>query len=399
MNSRIPGLPAALLLMVSCLHAHTIYSVTVVPINAGLNVAAVNGHDLVTGNTPDPLQGGAQVAAIFDVNAGTTTKLTLPAGYGYASGAWINQSGNIAGYLPYTDTGAGSNDFFYYDAQTQQYTVFHTPGGLSPYITGMNDSGTIVGYTSEGSFEASVGGGVQTLTITPPGGSTNTFFAALAINNSGQIVGSWALPPHSGCGFEYPATATYCIFNPDTPGAADSSQFDAINNSGLAIGNYYPPSVFLAVTFDGTSLGDLGDLNSGSGNAFTTAGAGCGGFQSVFAGGINDAGDVVGCGAQNLNLADYFDLGYSGPMVYTGGTWEHFADGSYVIPGWQPVALWAIDNLGAIKGEAVGPGCIGCTVVFEPGAHVTAPEPSGGLLALCGVLSAFLFRRKAGARP
>ena len=86
---------------------------------------------------------------------------------------------------------ATSTSNFLYHAGT--FTTIHLPGVADFDVSGINDSGALVG--DMGSGTATIGfmysGGILT-PITVPGAE---FTVAKGINDSGQIVGTFELPP------------------------------------------------------------------------------------------------------------------------------------------------------------------------------------------------------------
>jgi len=180
------------------------------------------------------------LAAPGSIAAGTFsfTDVNYPgASLTVASG--INDSGQIVGY--YSDT-SGVGHGFLLSAGT--YTTIDCP---SPYTTsslasGINSSGQIVGYcAAPGGISVSYGatrsfllsGGVLTFLPDAPGSYRGASTFAYSINDTGQIVGSYA----DGClctahGFLLSAGTFTTI---DVPGFAASAAY-GINNSGQITG-------------------------------------------------------------------------------------------------------------------------------------------------------------------
>ncbi len=225
----------------------------------------------------------------------------------YAYG--INDSGHISGF--YTD-GSGGHGFVY-DGST--WTTLDYPGTSSTYAYDINDSGVIAGRYYDGSWHGFIYDSGTWITLDVPG-ATET--AAWGINNSGVAVGHYA----AGSGvhaFVYDS-GTYTTLH--VPGAASRTFATGINDSGDIVGYYLDGSNWHGFVYDGstyttqdypsvnwtyaTDINDSGNLvgyyDNGSGwygfvyngNTYTTLNIPASDYPETQARGINDAGDLVG---------------------------------------------------------------------------------------------------------
>jgi probable HAF family extracellular repeat protein len=148
------------------------------------NLGEVVGYGYVPNGTWHP----------FLYSGGTTTDLgclpgaTVPC---YAAAYGINDSGQIVGY---GYVGDESHAFFYSNGVMVQID----PPGYTAQAWGINNSGQAVGglYNTAFMSRAFIFQGGQ-LTIIPPGNSI--YMAALAINDSGTVVGVMYVPKRPGC--------------------------------------------------------------------------------------------------------------------------------------------------------------------------------------------------------
>jgi probable HAF family extracellular repeat protein len=316
-----------------------------------------------------------------------------PSSTGYA----INNSGSVAGW---GQNSSGVAQAF--ASNTGGLTGLPLGSGTESYAYGINDAGTAVGNTYIG--------GQSHATVWTAAGSTvlgaNTY--AMAVNNSGEVVGSngeamvvidgqvqslatlagveWS----SGYGINNAgevvgdgelANGTFrgMIWSPQggavllgTLGGS-SSQATGVNNRGEVVGfaslaNGYQNAFS---TMDGT-MTDLGTLG-----------------ESSYAYGINDSGEVVGY--------SYLDNGNQHAFLYDEGS---MLDLNSLLPansGWVLQEAFGINDAGQITGMGLYDGQSTAFLMTDPANIAATPEPNTVLVMAAGVGLIALLRRRAKA--
>ena len=163
------------------------------------------------------------------------------------------------------------------------FTTFEVPGAVSTVGTGINNAGQVVGF-----FDIAIGtdrtrthgflyagGTFSTLDVPAAGGDVTR---AWGINNTGQIVGQFSAATGKH-GFLYTG-GSYTTFGVPGAGGGNGTLPLAINDSGQIVGTFNPSGV---PTVSGFLM---------TGSNFTTLEV-PGGYNTV-ASGINDAGQIVG---------------------------------------------------------------------------------------------------------
>ena len=199
-------------------------------------------------------------------------------------------------------------------------------GSLLAFGTGVNASGTVVGYgfsSDFSSYRAFVSDGSTITTIpTLPGGSNN---AATAINDSGTVVGYSDTASGAVTGFFY-ASGTPTSLGVLAGGT--TSQANAINGSGTIVGQADGSDGLLhAVVSSGGSWTDLGVLT---------------GYQSSFATAVSDNGFIAG------TLND----GFGGTMAFLWQSGSMSALGA-LLPGGDSRA-YGVNSAGVVVGSSDG---------------------------------------------
>lgn len=218
-------------------------------------------------------------------------------------------------------------------AQTYLYFTFDPPGSTFTSVSGMNNSGQMVGTYQDSaglhSFLRS-SDGVTYTTINVPGASQTT---VSGINNLGQVVGSYT-NGSGGHGFLRSADGTFTTI--DVPGAYPSTSLSAINDQGEIVGTSFS-----------AALQTYGFLRSADGSTDTTISDPQGG--ATFVAGINNEGEIVG---------SYMVGGSYG--VKRG--FVRSVDGSYTaieVPGTASgTVVSAVNNRGQIAGSFSGTGFV-----------------------------------------
>lgn len=258
-------------------------------------------------------------------------------------------AGDVFGEVRYTVTGLG------------------TLGGIYTRSSAVdiNNNGQVVGrcypddYSRSRPFLYSSGAMTDLDTV---GG---TYSMANAINNSGQVVGSFGssgyTQPHHA--FLYSGSTTTDL---GTLGGRQSFA-NGINNSGQVVGHSYTSGdTYHAFLYNGSVMTDLGTP---------------GGIQLCSHGGfdINNTGQIVG------SIYDTTFECY--PSLYSEGKWTDL--NTLIDPGssWTLTAVEAINDFGWIVGSGISADGQHQAILLTP-----VPEPS--LLVLMGIAAANLLRRR-----
>ena len=218
-------------------------------------------------------------------------------------------------------------------AQSYLYFTFDPPGSTATSVSGINNSGQMVGIYQDSagwhSFLRS-SDGVTYTTINVPGASQTN---ATGINNLGQVVGSYTVGT-GGHGFLRGADGTFTSF--DAPGAFPYTYPTAINDRGEIVGTTLSAG---AVNY--------GFLRSADGSTYTTISAPL--ANSTFVQGINNDGEIVGW---------YVVGGSYGPQR----GFARGVDGSFAaieVPGTAGAThVIAVNNRGQMAGSSSGSGFV-----------------------------------------
>jgi probable HAF family extracellular repeat protein len=279
----------------------------------------------------------------------------------YAFGTGVNAAGVVVGY-------EFSSDFSVFQAFVNDGSgATYIPtlsGGANNAATGINNSGTIVGYSETtsagGNDEAfSYSGGLLTGLGTLPGGTTSQ---ANAINGSGEIVGesdsldSSDLHPAIWIGSGWTDLGVFS--NDYLSGAAN-----AISNADQVAGTLNAAS----------GGGSMGFLWTASGGMTLLGALTSGGDSQAY--GVNSAGTVVG-------TSDNVAFLYSNAVMYDLNT---LLDSSST--GWQLDEAMAIND----QGQIVGTGLYGedeqqRAFLLTPITSSDVPEPAAWLMVCGGML-------------
>lgn len=189
------------------------------------STTAVSNNGTVVGWVRDP----SGLAVLFERLPGSG--YTTPVGFPHARATYacgVNISNLVCGWCEVAD---GSAHGFFYDPATATFTRYDLPDRVGTRVTGLNDAGDFCGSTDSSGF-VSIGGALVEFSVP---GSDLVF--PVAINNLGQVVGSYRLPRSSQLhGFfrDADGTLTYPM---DFPGAI-YTQIMGLNDNGLIAGNY-----------------------------------------------------------------------------------------------------------------------------------------------------------------
>ena len=326
-------------------------------------------------------------ASLASAQSYTVTNLGVLKGDNESSGFWINDLGEVVGCsdtqttygYPCTGIVPGQRAFRWSRGKGMQ-KLGVLPGGTVSGAIGINDAGTVVGYSNRNGYAATDFFAVEwspTGTIrdlgTLTGGSSS---AAFQINSAGEISGDSFLP--SG-------TVDATLWNNNkirNLGRLKGAIFTAglaINDSGYVVGesvlSYGPPFISHAFLWDGAKMTDLGTLAGGQtsmANAINSSGVIVGQSDGIhtpglwhavqwdasgnirdlgvlkggtysIAFGVNDADVVVGYG----NVAD------NAPHAMIWSASKGMRDLNALIPpnsGWTLINANAINNVGQITG-------------------------------------------------
>ena len=323
----------------------------------------------------------------------TLTDLGVLKGDNESSGFWINDSGVVVGCsdtatdegYPCTGLVAGQHAFMWSKSGGMK-DLGTLPGATVSAAQGINDSGTVVGYsnikgqsaTNFVAVEWSSKGAITNLGTLPGGNSS----AAFEINSAGEITGDSFLK--SGVVDATSWSAGKIANLGGLPKSVFSAGLD-INSDGDIVGesvfSYGPPFTSHGFLWSGSSMKDLGTLPGGVtsvANAINTSGVIVGESDGtstngrwhavlwdtsrkihdlgVISGGVysiafavNDSEVVVGYGNLSNNAAH--------AMIWTSST--GMKDLNTLIPansGWVLINANAINNVGQITGYGIKDG-------------------------------------------
>jgi probable HAF family extracellular repeat protein len=225
---------------------------------------------------------------------------TLP-GATNSDATGINNSGEIVGYTTNADNG-GSQAFVYRNRKMQDIGTL--PGDNQAEALGINNRGEIVGWSYNFLSSGGLGGTFGHAYLYKNGTMTDlgtlqglNDSVAVALNNRGEVIGYSFLEQLGGGG-----NAPYesWIFENGRlvdlgalPGALQTI-VGGINNQGTIVGSSYGSNSWTAVLFDRNGVSDLNNLidpNSG--------------WILEFANGINDRGQIVGEGIHDGLFSAY----------------------------------------------------------------------------------------------
>jgi probable HAF family extracellular repeat protein len=367
---------------------------TIIPrINGG---AAVIRRCLIGVVLLSLVQGNVCVAVQYSVT-------DLGSGYAFD----INNVGQVTGY---TIVNSNSHAFLWQNGSGMQ--VLGTLGGYMSWGMGVNDSGTVAGYSYNSS-------NIEHAFLWQSGTAMQDLGAGygFGINNSGQVVGE----------FIYTGNRPHAFLWRNGSGMQDigtlgggGSVAHAINNHGQVVGeattaNDTVSHAFLwqsgspmqdLGTFEGkntvaTDVNDLGLVVGYNGSTVThhaflwqndkgmqSLGVLPGGFNASYAHGVNDNGEIVG----DCYMVDQYsrDSNYHA-FIYSNETMTDL--NSLITPslGWTLNVVCAINN----SRQIVGYGTIGGQThafLLTP-----IPEPSTLILFAVAAISFLAFRRQPAA--
>jgi probable HAF family extracellular repeat protein len=196
---------------------------------------------------------------------------------GQSSGAYgVNNPGTVVGFSTTSTLSTSTEHAFTYDATMHD---LGTLGGSRTRPTDINDNGVVVGTASDingASYAFIYDGSLHSIGNLGFSGSTSAY----SINNNGQVVGS--AESSSGYTHAFLYDGTMHDIDPHVDGNTWSEAM-AINNFGNAIINTNKgPYLYSSSTATNTHLTDILDPN--------------GIWKSLSVVGINDSGEIVGSG-------------------------------------------------------------------------------------------------------
>ena len=256
----------------------------------------------------------------------------------------INDSGQIVGI---SNSGVNTGRGVLYSGGF--WTTLNA-GETTTNAEGINNAGKVVGYYSDGTYPGNHGflySGGPSGTYSPvdyPGAPNGTI--AMGINTAGVIVGFYDDLNKVAHAFVDNAN-TYSAFDDpsaDTSTTGRGTFANSINASGRIVGTYIDSS--------GTHHGFLA-TPSGGGYSFTTLDDPLAngtppqtvGNQGTYATGIDDAGQIVGF---------YWDTQGQHGFVLSGGVYTTLNDPSAVYNGYGGTAVYGMNNFGQMVGTYAG---------------------------------------------
>ncbi len=207
-------------------------------------------------------------------------------GGGTAVAYAVNDSGDVVGSSVTSD---GSNHpFLYSNGAMNDLGTLGSPVGGSWWNTanGINNSGTVVGYSYTNRDSAPIRGFIwRNGKMTEMGTLGGTMSQAYAVNNLGEATGIGYLKNGAAHAFISDPTGQHLKDLGALQEISDSWGF-AINDSGVVVGQSYTNSGAVhAFVYDGKKMLDLNDLVPKSS-----------GWVLIEANGVNDAGQIVADG-------------------------------------------------------------------------------------------------------
>ncbi len=303
----------------------------------------------------------------------TFTDLPIPAGQQISNLGGFSPDGTLIGY--YTDPNTGTTTNFTTTAATP-HTLTVLPSD-DPYLvlSGINDDGLAVGHGGLGG-SVTYKGGTTTAAPAPPDGLV--FPVLTGINDSGTIVGLYSdATVYTANGL----TLSGSTYTPLTNQAGyDSSVPFGINTSGVIVGYHFVGSEDSTVSYYRNPDGTYATLNLPT----TLMGTGASVFRSAFLG-VNDAGTAVGA----LQDVNHVNVG----VIYANGVATQVVDPN-ADPASGGTILTGIDGRGDLAGAYTDVNGAMHVFVATPNA---VPEPSSlammGVGALGGLVARRQFRR------
>ena len=272
----------------------------------------------------------------------------------------INNSGAVVGYFGY-DTGAQ----YGFIESAGSYTTL----GTNVYrASGINNLGEIVGRASFSNVGVIDNNG----SFTYLNGPANSFIVSpYSINDAGTVSGSFMDKNRYSHGFLYNNGVYTTIDDPNAPSYDNGTFLTGTNNSGITVGYYQgSDSAYHGFIYHGSTFLDFNDPLGNLGTVLT---------------GINDAGELVGY-FQSSTALDSF--------VYSGGVFTTLND-PYASAG---TYAYSINDAGVVAGtynlNLVNPGAIH-GFLATPNA---VPEPASLVLMISSSISILLVchRRRLG---
>lgn len=315
----------------------------------------------------------------FTYSGGTLSLIPAPArplpGSSFSEPYSVNSEGNIVGMANFTinEPGAGGQtSYSYYLPFLYSNGAITTlpllPGDTHGYAVAINDAGQIAGYSygATGTMNSviySSNGSMSVISPLPSGGMVGV----LGLNNAGQAVGSASVQGGARHAFLYSAGNTTDL---GVPNGFNSSQAEAINDSGDIVGEAYYQN------YGGASHAFL--YSNGSWKDLNLTIPPDSGLVLKWASGINNQGQIVGTAT------------LSGQ------------DAAYVLTPTTPnSSLSAIANAASGLGGAISPGEF--VTLYGSGLGPSAPVQSnslarglGGTRVFFNGVEAFLAYTSAG---
>jgi probable HAF family extracellular repeat protein len=224
------------------------------------------------------------------------------------------------------------------------------PSARNTVGLGINNLGQIVGADQD-TFRGFLLSGTSYSLLAPFGIGSQAF----GINDSGDIVGRFTLPPMMTHGFLY-SGGRYTQIDAPPPGAQSGA--NGINNAGQIVGDFLSG---VGAAYQGFVL------SSGSYTTFSVPGAG---VTTPYK--INDAGQIVGVYAKELGS------GYHG-FVLSGGSYA-----TIDVPGATETIVGGINNLGQIVGYYLA-GSTQHGFLLSGGSFTTVDVPDSTVTAIWGI--------------
>jgi fibronectin-binding autotransporter adhesin len=297
--------------------AQTLYQFT--PLN-GYSADAINDSGTVVGYSYS-----AQAFTYSIANMTYTDLGSLPGGNfnNYASAINNAPTPTVVGY---SGTLSGYDQAFSYTSPGPMTDLGSLPGGLGSYATGINDSGTVVGYARIANDDHAFSYSDGTMTDLGTLGGTSSY--AFGINDSGTVVGYSHTPLGYFHAFSDPTDTPGAMVDLGTLPGGLQSFAEGINNSGTVVGEAGTSGgSYHAFSYSDGTMTDLGTLGGSNSNANA----------------VNNSGVIVGSAQTSNGGYDAF--------IYSNGVMSDLNSLAVNLPkSWTSLNAIGINNFSDIVG-------------------------------------------------
>ena len=336
---------------------------------------AINNNGFITGAAPNA---GTTNTRAFLANGNLTNPVLTDLGTigGASSNGYAINSNNVVAGSSNLSAAATALRAAYFDPTPHDAGIIGP--GTTGVLRGVNNSGLAVGSSNNGQVAVTYQIGTSTtITSLAPALGGAAYSNALAVNNSGQIVGNFGTSGSSNQLFRY-STATGVLESLGTLGGTSVGGGDAnagafgINDSGqiAGFGRFSAATTNHAFLYDNTSLKDLGTLGGTISAAY----------------GLNTAGAVVGASQYSTTVTTGLNSYHA--FIYNGSLIDLNTPANLAGSGFISYNLaFGINDSGWIVGQGITASGANHAFLLKPNVP-GVPEPSSVLALGVGVLGA-----------